>query len=193
MDDPKQGLRRRMLGARRGLSRGELAARSRALTTVILGHAAWRDARCVAAFVGVRGEPDTRAVLAATLAAGKRLLLPRVTDDRARIEFHAVDALEALVPGVMGLLEPPPGRARALADADLVLTPGLAFSSAGARLGFGKGHYDRALAPVRDRAAPRRVGVCLRDALDPDGGVPSGPLDVPMHAIATEAGVITCS
>ena len=68
-----------------------------------------------------------------------------------------------------------------------------AFSSAGARLGFGKGHYDRALAPVRDRAAPRRVGVCLRDALDPDGGVPSGPLDVPMHAIATEAGVITCS
>lgn len=82
----------------------------------------------------------------------------------------------------------------AAAGIDLVLVPGLGFGRDGARLGFGKGHYDRALAPVRDLPAPLRIGSRLDGDLDPaEGRIPKEPFDVPMHWIATPDGLHCCS
>ena len=102
-------LRRGVLAWRAGIEPEDLARRSRGLAQRVIEHPRWSEAEGVAAFVGVRGEPDTRPLLRAALAAGKRLWLPRVSDDRARIEFLPVASLDELVPGVMGLLEPPRG------------------------------------------------------------------------------------
>jgi 5-formyltetrahydrofolate cyclo-ligase len=76
---------------------------------------------------------------------------------------------------------------------DLVLVPGLGFSSAGARLGSGQGYYDRALAPPAAGAGPVLVGVCLSPWLDPaEGEIPCEPHDVRMHYVASERGVVPC-
>ncbi len=193
----KRGVRRRILAWRKALSPQEIERRSRWLTRLVIEHPLWAEARGVAAFVGVRGEPDTRALLEATLAAGKLLWLPRVSDDRARIEFHRVDSLAALVPGVMGLLEPPAGEVERLDTAEgleLIVVPGLAFDRAGRRLGFGRGHYDRVLTPMRGRGVPARVGVCFEAALEPDGApIPVGEHDVPMHWVMTEERRLSCA
>jgi 5-formyltetrahydrofolate cyclo-ligase len=106
-----------------------------------------------------------------------------------------VRALDVLAPGGFGLLEPPEsaGEPQPLAalDLDLVLVPGLGFASSGARLGFGRGYYDRALAPFADRDAPLRLGLCFAEFLD-TAAIPTDTYDVPMHAIATERGITAC-
>ena len=67
----------------------------------------------------------------------------------------------------------------------------LAFSSAGARLGHGRGYFDRALARVTTHTA--LVGVALARFLDPaEGPIPTTPADVPMHAILTERDLTIC-
>lgn len=201
MSEPsKADLRAALLLRRRRRDPEAIAAQSAALLGHLLRHPLWQQARGVAAFVGVRGEPDTWGLLAATLAERKRLWLPRMEGTPAEISFLPVLDLRELTPANFGLLEPRPRPTQpglrtptAAAGIDLVLVPGLGFARDGARIGFGKGHYDRALAPVRGLAAPLRVGVCLSDDLDPaEGKIPLEPQDVAMHWVATPTGVHFC-
>lgn len=194
----KAGLRA-ALSQRRLLRTPEANANlSAALLGRLLRHPLWQQARGVAAFVGVRGEPDTWGLLAATLAERKRLWLPRI--EAGEIAFVPVHDLRDLAPAKFGLLEPRPRGGQSTVRTptpavgiDVVLVPGLGFTSSGVRLGWGKGHYDRALAPIRQTAAPLRVGVCFAEDLDPQGGpIPSDEHDVPMHWVATPAGVTFC-
>lgn len=201
MSEPSKAELRAALLQRRGRrDPAEIAAQSAALLAHLLRHPLWQQARGIAAFVGVRGEPDTWGLLAATLAERKRLWLPRMVGEPAQIAFVPVLDLRALTPAGFGLLEPPAApeplalrSPTAAAGIDLVLVPGLGFARDGARIGFGKGHYDRALAPIREHAAPQRVGLCLDDDLDPaEGPIPREPLDVPMHWVATPHGLHRC-
>ncbi|HFE45647.1 MAG TPA: 5-formyltetrahydrofolate cyclo-ligase, partial [Nannocystis exedens] len=198
----KGELRAALLRRRAAASASSVASRSRTLVERIIGLAEWQQARGVAAFVGVGGEPDTWALLSATLGAGKRLALPRVCartkgGGPRRLEFVVVDDLAELVRASFGLWEPPPrsavtgsrlssGRRSPTPGTDLgidlILVPGVAFDRRGHRLGFGKGYYDRALQPLRGLADPHRIGVCFADALDPkEGPIPTADHDVSMH------------
>ena len=201
MSDPtKAALRAALLQRRQGRDPEANASSSAALLGHLVRHPLWQQARGIAAFVGVRGEPDTWGLLAATLAEGKRLWLPRMQGTPPAIAFVPVHDLRELAPARFGLLEPRPRDGQttlatpaATAGVDLVLIPGLGFASDGARIGYGKGHYDRVLAPIRHHAAPLRVGLCFSDDLDPsDGQVPRDELDVPMHWIATPDGLRHC-
>jgi 5-formyltetrahydrofolate cyclo-ligase len=180
-------LRGELRDARRGVPADALRHASAGIRRVLDAAPSLRSARRVAAFVGVRGEPDTRDWIAAWLAAGGRCWLPRVDPSGApRLVFHELRDLAALEAGPFGLLEPPVEGERAeLGDLDVVLVPGLAFDRSGARLGQGKGYYDHALAAVRARAQPLRVGVCLAQGLLEPGRIPMAPTDVPMHAVVT--------
>lgn len=199
---PKPPLRRALRARRAALPLPTVAAWSQALTAHVLAHPAWQAARSVAAFVGVGAEPDTFALLHAALASRRRLWLPRVLDGpRGLSVMVEVHDLHALAPAPFGLLEPPPSPGEQAVPSitpstpiDLVLVPGLAFSSAGARIGFGAGHYDRLLAPVAHASAPIRMGLCFASFLDPpEGPIPTAPHDVPMHLVATETGVLRCA
>ena len=106
-DPGKQALRKTLLDIRAAMSRDELVARSAALTEHLLAHPLWLEARGVAAFVGVlRGEVVTMPLLERTLAAGKRLWLPRLTTP-GHMAFWACDDLATLETRRMGLREPP--------------------------------------------------------------------------------------
>jgi 5-formyltetrahydrofolate cyclo-ligase len=201
MPDPTKAALRAALLQRRLRRDPEVSAgMSAALLGHLLRHPLWQQARGVAAFVGVRGEPDTWGLLAASLAERKRLWLPRMQGTPAEIAFVPVQDLRELEPARFGLLEPRPRATQvtlsspsATSGIDLVLVPGLGFARDGARIGFGKGHYDRALAPLRHLAAPLRVGICFSDDLDPaEGKLPADELDVPMHWVATPDGLHRC-
>jgi len=94
-----------------------------------------------------------------------------------------------LVNARFGLLEPaepwlPPN---AVADADVVIVPALAVDRSGARLGRGRGFYDRTLVLRGPRA---RLIAIVRDEELLDE-VPHEPHDVPMtHALTPGRGLV---
>lgn len=194
-DAHRSALRRALIERRRSVEPIAIATASLALANHLIASDAWRNARTIAAFVGVRGEPDTAALIDAAWQSGKAVWVPRVqADAMAFVQTHSRDRW---ITAGFGLREPAPDERepRSIADIapDLVLVPGLAFSSAGARIGFGRAYYDRALAEVRDRRDIVRMGVCFAAFLDPiEGRIPMATHDVEMHAVATERGIVIC-
>ena len=123
-------------------------------------------------------------VVERAVAAGKRLLWPRVISD-GRMCFASVDRVESLVPGRYGVREPPAAAPIETLGPDvLVLVPGVAFDARGGRLGRGAGLWDRALADPRG-AVIFGVGYELQ-IIDT---VPREAHDRLIDALLTEAGI----
>ena len=113
------------------------------------------------------------------------ICLPRVEAD-GRMTFRSWAPGNALEDRPFGLREPPADVATVTPT--LVLTPLLAFDRQGNRLGYGKGHYDRALADLR---AQGRVFVCgLAHFGQEVEAVPAEDHDIGLDWVMTERGSI---
>ncbi|MFF4321003.1 5-formyltetrahydrofolate cyclo-ligase [Streptomyces sp. NPDC001568] len=190
----KASLRRELLAARRALTDDARRTAARALARTALALPELADARTVAAYVSVGGEPGTRDLLDALRAAGKRVLLPLLLPDNDLdwAVYEGPDSLaEAAHPGRMTLLEPAgPGLGPdAVTGADAVLLPGLAVDGRGMRLGRGGGSYDRVLARLERAGAHPALVVLLYDE-EVVARVPEEPHDHPVQAVATPSGVV---
>jgi 5-formyltetrahydrofolate cyclo-ligase len=146
-------------------------------------------ARCVrlVLYAALPDELPLNEVPRRALAAGKRLLWPRL-HDHGRMTFAAVDRIESLVTGRYGVREPAPSvPPEELGPDVLVLVPGVAFDSSGGRLGRGGGIWDRALAEARG-AVVFGVGYELQ-VVD---RVPREAHDRLVDAVLTEVGLRRC-
>ncbi len=143
----------------------------------------------VAGYLSLPAEPGTGPLLAALVADGLRVLVPRVVG--TRLEWVRWSPATPTVAGPFGIREPVgPDDAVGLGDVDVVVLPALAVDRSGVRLGQGGGYYDRALAGVRPASAggPLRVAVVFDDeVLDV---VPAQPHDVVVDAALTPSGVV---
>jgi 5-formyltetrahydrofolate cyclo-ligase len=178
--EEKQSLRAE---ARRFLA-GLDSERKRAEGQKILSHLrswdAWIAAQTICAFTALPSEPD----VLTPWPGGKKIILPRVVGSNMRL--HLVDNSEVLVAGSFGILEPAPSAPLALAKADIILVPGLAFDRSGVRLGRGGGYYDRLLTDFEGL----RVGVCFEESVLE--GIPAEPHDALMDFLMTPGGIISC-
>ena len=133
----------------RAASEAELIARFPDLP----GYAA---ARTVLLYVNSFAEEiNTRSFFLHAMAAGKRVLCPRVERAAGRMRLFQITSLSAnLEPGILGIPEPRDGCAEVdVEEVDWALIPGLAFDSHCYRLGRGGGHYDRLLLRMRPDAS----------------------------------------
>jgi 5,10-methenyltetrahydrofolate synthetase len=162
------------------------AASGAAMAAQLLASPVWAEAKTVFCFVSLPDEADTRPILRAALAQGKRLCVPRVRG-AGRMEAVAIDSLAALAPGTMGIPEPQAGETRLLAPAqiDLALVPCLAAAADGRRLGHGGGYYDRFLAAFSGVSAV----FCPQAMLVVPAQLPAGPLDRAADFLLTESGL----
>jgi 5-formyltetrahydrofolate cyclo-ligase len=99
----------------------------------------------VAGYLAIGDELDPAPLLARLARQGARIVLPRVESDGA-MTFRDASHV-TLEKGPFGLTQPSP--TAEIVRPNLVLTPLLAFDARGRRLGYGKGHYDRAIAALR--------------------------------------------
>jgi 5-formyltetrahydrofolate cyclo-ligase len=146
----------------------------------LLAETGWKH---IGLFIPLPGEPDIWTP--AKHAAGVTLYAPRMMPDN-QLDLVMVANPNELVRGPFGVTEPPL-EWPALIDLsilDAIFTPGLTFSPAGGRLGFGGGWYDRLLPRIPDKAV--RIGVCWSKMLVDT--VPMDIWDVRMDGILTEAG-----
>ena len=113
------------------------------------------------------------------------ICLPRVEAD-GTMTFRAWAPGNPLDERPFGLREPP--AEAEIVSPTLVLTPLLGFDRSGNRLGYGKGHYDRALETLR---AKGRVFVCGLALFGQEvDAVPAEPHDIPLDWVMTERGSI---
>ncbi len=186
----KAALRDRLLAARRSVPDSVRAEQDAALVAHVGG--LMIEGGTVCAYVPVGAEPGSPELLDVLLRHADRVLLPvaRTTadDDAVALQWGEYRPGQ-LVTARFGLLEPagPWLPATTVAEAGVVLVPALAVDRAGARLGRGRGFYDRTLL-LRDPRARLIAVVRDEELLDE---VPHEPHDVPMtHALTPGLGLV---
>ncbi len=182
----KSEQRARALRSRRSLSSEEIGSLSDAVARRFLELPEFKEARVVATYIAKADEVQTSGIVAASLAAGKTLIVPRADPATGALSFVPIGSMAELSPGHFGVLEPRPGAGEVpLGAADVVVIPVVAWDEKGHRLGYGKGYFDRALS---SHPGPLRVGLALEAQKAPT--LPQSPNDVPLDVIATEARVL---
>jgi 5-formyltetrahydrofolate cyclo-ligase len=137
----------------------------------------------VAGFWPLVGEIDIRPLLHALAERGHPVLLPITPKRGLPLDFRRWRPGDAMATGRFDT-QVPTGETMV---PTFLLVPLLAFDRRGHRLGYGAGYYDRTLAGL---PGVPTLG-CAFAAQEMDR-VPVGPEDVPLAAIATERGIITC-
>jgi len=133
---------------------------------------------------------QTEPMIKQALSLGKQVIVPITDMKNKRLLLSQIKDLdEDLAPGTWGIREPKTGKVRPVAysDIDVVVTPGLAFSEKGWRIGYGGGFYDRLLSESRKKA----YALSFEMQMLPEVPFIAGQ-DVPVNYIVTEKRVIMC-
>jgi 5-formyltetrahydrofolate cyclo-ligase len=148
---------------------------------------AYAAAKTVKFYIDVRSEVRTRQALPAALTSGKKIVVPWC-NDRGELDLFHLQSMDELAVGMYRILEPKPElrqlpeRQVRPEELDLVMVPGVAFDRTGARMGHGKGYYDKLLQHARPDAP--LVALAFECQLFPE--IPVGRHDVFMDLIITE-------
>ncbi len=144
-----------------------------------------RAETAVSGYWPMRDEMDPRPLLLELHRRGHAIGLPVVMGKGEPLIFRSWRPGDTLISGAFGTSFP--GADRQEVGPDVVLVPMLAFDSAGHRLGYGGGYYDRTLTRLRRGGrAVLAVGVAYAGQQVPR--IPTGEHDQKLDWIVTEAG-----
>jgi 5-formyltetrahydrofolate cyclo-ligase len=186
--EAKRSLRAAIVSARDGLPDARRAEASQRIAAQLVALPQFVAAASVLLTLPFRSEWDATLVARAALAAGKRVIVPRVDAPARVLALHRVESLvDGIVPGYRGIPEPREDLPLASAhDVALALVPGVAFDGEGRRLGYGGGYYDRLL-PLLDAGVPRIAGAFDEQIVE---RVPAAAHDLTVDVIATPTRLI---
>lgn len=186
-----RALRQKIRARRRTVPPDEARRCALQLARVIRRDRLVRNSRHIAAYIAADGEMDPRPLIENLWSLGKAVYLPvLVPFTRNRLWFARYSPETRLVTNRFGIPEPDRAELISAAALDLVLTPLVAFDLAGHRIGMGGGFYDRSFAFLRERRhwrKPRLLGIAY--SFQQQATITAAPWDVPLDAIATEAGL----
>ncbi len=188
MIEAKKQLRKQYLALRRALPLDSVAAWSDQINDLIVASDAFQHARVIMGYLAVAGEPNIDRTLQTALNMGKQVCVPVFTDQKGIMKAACLQELSGLPVGEYGIrVLPRDAAAIDPAEIDLVLTPGLLFTAAGARLGLGGGYYDRFLPSA---AKALRMGVLFERFLLPE--LPVEAHDALVSCLVTEKRMVLC-
>ena len=145
----KKVIRANVLRARDAMPPDQRVRESIKMCETIIASTPYQRATCVLAYASFGSEWDTSLLLQRVLTDNKYLLMPRVDKDAQQLQLHRVNHLDELVAGTWDILEPHAQAEIVMPNKiDLIIVPGVAFDSAGFRIGYGKGFYDKLLVAV---------------------------------------------
>lgn len=179
----KKDLRARLSARRDALGEAERHKADAAICNIVASLPEFMAADVLLTYLAMGSEVETRDIIRAGWAVGKRVALPRVTGHRQMRWFEVegpedlveklADAAEGQESGTVrglersrfGVLEPPVDQRRELFPAHsasaLAVVPGFTFDRKGYRLGYGGGFYDAFLTDFPGTS----VGVCRAGTL----------------------------
>ena len=183
--DLKKQLRLEALGRRDALDVAWRIEASLRMADAGAGAIDFAPGTIVSGFLPIRSEADTRPLMSALREKGAKLCLPIVLD-RETIIFRELLRGAPMVDTGFGTSGPGPDAE--VVDPEMLLVPLAAFDPRGHRLGYGAGHYDRAIARLYAAGRqPRLIGIAF-DCQEV-ARVPDEPHDIVIPEILTESGL----
>lgn len=178
-------LRRDIRHERRTLVEERRRAAERAICRRIQNLGAYKQARTLAVYLAFDGEPSLKRLVEAARRHGKQIYAPVLL--KSGMKFALITTAAGLDRNFFGIEEPSMDRLVDARSLDLVLTPLVAFDDRGARLGMGRGYYDRAFRFLRHRkcwSRPKLVGIGYSFQNVP--ALELQPWDIPLWGAVTE-------
>lgn len=185
--ETKSSIRKRILSIRNAMSANECKEKSRIIMQNVLSLLSVQKAEYVLCYADYKSEVQTKILIKELLKSGKKVYLPRVSGDE--MDFYKIKNLSDLTEGYKGIPEPftmcTDIFTKALWEKNkelvVMLLPGAAFNDAGARIGYGKGYYDRYLSKI---PCMERIALCYELQIVED--IPTDTCDIPVTTIVTE-------
>lgn len=187
----KPQIRKEIIAKRNELSKEQILDNSEKIFVRLYSSPLYKNADTIMNYVSIGNEVFTHDFIQRAISEGKKILVPKCEPNSRKIILsHVIDFERDLEKGFKGLIEPKKETLRPVSsdESDLILVPGLAFTKAGHRLGYGGGYYDRFLAGI-SKNIPK---VALAFELQIVDTLPVESYDIPMDFILTEERLIQC-
>ncbi len=184
--EAKRAVRKEKLLWRKSLSEEQAREKSAAIAKALRALPEYANAKTILFYVSAKAnEVDTHPLIREALSKGVRVLVPVTDFDNRTLLLAEIKAMEELVVGRFGLLEPPLDsiHTASASDADVIIVPGVAFDRHCRRVGFGGGYYDKLLSTTSSPAIALAYEGQLVDV------APADDHDIPVDAIVTESAV----
>ena len=137
--EDKKEIRRTVRSRIAELTTEQRASKSALIDNELSNCDAIRDASVVALYASLDDEPQTRGLIE-RLSRSHTVVLPKVDGDD--MDFYEYSHDRTTV-GAFGIEEPADGRKVSPDEIDAIVVPARAYTADGARLGRGRGYYDR--------------------------------------------------
>ena len=178
----KNTIRADMKAKRRSIDKNEIIQKSAVICGAFLKSSLFEKSKNICVYMSAFNEVDTSAVIDECLRLGKKVCVPCVDGDDISLARYSSNQLS----GAFGIKEPEQREAVDKSEVDVFIVPALAFDKKGARVGFGKGYYDKLLSDTRAVKVGFLYSFQLFDYL------PSEEHDIFMDYLFTEGIVIDC-
>lgn len=191
----------------RNISASEIMRQSQQLTRILVACDFFQRSKAISCYMSMPGEVETSSIALEALRVGKILYTPRISPDRKSMKMFRVyseaDLMSMQPTGPWGIREPDltwQGQPREEVEPqstvlDIIFLPGVAFDASFARLGHGKGFYDRFLADyhknMASQARPVLVGLALHEQVVSQNSFPVEEHDWKVDHILTATGLNT--
>lgn len=172
MTKSKSDIRRAAKSAVKALTAQQKADKSTLILSRIASSESIKSAKTVALYASLSDEVQSFELIE-LLSQTKRVVLPRVAGDDMDFYPYSPSSLKV---GAFGIEEPQGSEPISPDEIDVIVVPGVAFTTDGKRCGRGKGYYDKYLSRSGFRAI--KIGVCYAEQLAED--IPNEPHDIVM-------------
>ena len=180
----KEQLRREGFARRDGLDKPFRKDAAQRIARQALGLPDLEGINPVGGYWPIRTEVDPRPLMEALLERGQDVALSQIR--HPHLSWRLWQPGDVLVKGGFGVREPGPDAPEVFPKA--LLVPLVAFDRRGGRIGYGKGHFDRAIAALEEQHPTLTIGLAY--AVQEIDEVPVEPHDRLLDVIITEAELI---
>lgn len=165
------------------MTQKEVDEKSLGATNNFLKSEIYKNSKVLMVYMPLGKETDTTKIVKQAYKDGKKVVFPVTEPKSGVITPYYAKETAVFEKGAFNINEPQNGTKAKLCDIDVILVPGIAFDCKGARIGFGKGCYDRLL----KNTDAVKVGFCYDFQVCDN--VPAEEHDVMMDFLVTESGV----
>ena len=169
------------------MTKEEVLEKSHRASEAFLKSDLYKRSAQIMLYLPLGNELDVSEVLKRALGDKKTVLVPSTDPERFEITPLKVEGESEFRKGTFSVLEPKVKIKGDIKKTDVVIVPGIAFDKSGARVGFGKGCYDKLLG----KSDATFVGACFDFQISSE--IEIEKTDIKMDFLMTESGIFECS